>query len=84
MAVAPAATVVPFIPPFQVMRVIALAFGSVAAGPMPVPVMFSASVGEAVTLIVISTAALLISPTGMPCRKLTVAESVAEVPRLGR
>ena len=54
VAVAPAAIVVPLFPPPQVMRVIALAFGSVAAGPMPVPVMFSASVGEAVTLIVIS------------------------------
>ena len=45
VAVVPAATVVPLFPPPQVIRVIALVFGAVVAGPIPAPVMFSAARG---------------------------------------
>ncbi len=76
----PAATVVPLFPPPQVIRVIELAFGAVAAGPMPAPVMFSAAVAEAFTVIVIVEALAVISRWETCSRQFRVALSVLEVP----
>ena len=49
-------TVVLLLPPSQVILVIALAFGAVAAGPTPAPVIFRLAVAEAVTVILIFVA----------------------------
>ncbi len=51
----------PSFPPPQVIRVIALVFGAVVAGPIPAPVIFRAALADAVTLIVISDAGLVMS-----------------------
>jgi hypothetical protein len=74
---------VPLLPPPQVIRVIALVFGAVAAGPIPAPVMFRAALGDAVTLIVIRVAGLVMSRCETCSRQLRVALSVLDVPESG-
>ena len=79
----PAATVAPLFPPPQVIRVIELVLGAVLAGPIPLPVMFSAAVGDAVTLMVISPAGLVMSRCDTCSRQLRVPLSVLDVPESG-
>ena len=73
----------PLFPPPQVIRVIALVFGAVVAGPIPAPVMFSAAVGDAVTLMVISAAEFVMSRCETCSRQFRVALSVLDVPESG-
>ena len=65
------------------MRVIELVFGAVVAGPMPAPVMSSAAVGDAVTLMVISAAEFVMSRCETCSRQLRVALSALFVPESG-
>ena len=62
------------------MRVIELLFGAVAAGPMPAPVIFSAVVAEAFTVIVIVVALAVMSRCETCSRQLRVALSVLDAP----
>lgn len=76
----PAATVAPFDPPFQVIRVIALVLGAVVAGPIAEPVMFRAAVAEALTVTLTVVALALINVWSTCSRQFRVALSVLEVP----
>jgi hypothetical protein len=64
--------------------VIELVFGAVAAGPIPAPVMFNATVGEAFTLIVITEAFAVMSVCPICCRQFRVALFVLDAPESGR
>src|ERR1700674_3128399 len=57
-----------------------LAFGAVAAGPMPAPVMFRSAVAEAVTVILIFVALAVISRCETCARQFRVALSGLDVP----
>src|ERR1700674_5762656 len=57
-----------------------LAFGAVVTGPMPAPVMFRSTVGEAVTVILIFVALAEISRCETCSRQFRVALSVLDVP----
>ena len=76
----PCVTVVLLLPPSQVIRVMELALGAVAAGPMPAPVMFRSTVAEAVTVILIFVAFAEISRWETCSRQFRVALSVLDVP----
>ena len=72
--------VVLLLPLSQVIRVMELALGAVAAGPMPAPVIFRSTVAEAVIVILIFAALAVMSRCETCSRQFRVALSVLEVP----